>query len=113
MKAIANEDRRRQPRVQGVLPVRVRGKDVSGEAFEALAHTLDIAAGGVRLGAIRHEMNVGDKVTVFRQQRRMDYIVMWSRVVDGKGERQVGLKALSEEREAWGADVLESQAAKV
>jgi len=47
-------NRRRQARMQAVLPVRVRGTDDSGVLFEGLAHTLDLTPTGAKLGAIRH-----------------------------------------------------------
>ncbi len=43
-------NRRRQDRIQAVLPVRVRGTDSSGKSFEILAHTLDLTSNGARLG---------------------------------------------------------------
>jgi hypothetical protein len=95
-------NRRRQDRVQAVLPVRVRGTDASGASFEALAHTLDLTPTGARLGAIRHELKVLETLTIFYHQRRMEFRVVWTKLLDGKSEYQVGLQAFSQEREAWG-----------
>jgi len=95
-------NRRRQDRIQAVLPVRVRGRDASGEPFEALAHTLDLTANGVRLGAIRQELKELDTLTIVYHQRRMDFTVIWTRLLDGKArEHQVGLQAFSQEKESW------------
>ena len=105
-------DRRRQDRVQGVLPVRVRGVDTSGVSFEGLAHTLDLTATGARLGAIRHELKVLDTVIVFYRQRRMEFMVVWTKLLDGKSEYQVGLQALSQLKEAWGLNI-SAQSAKL
>jgi hypothetical protein len=95
-------DRRRQERIQGVLPVRIRGVDTSGVSFEELVHTLDLTPNGARLGAIRHQLRTLDTLTVFYRQRRMDFRVVWIKPLEGTKEYQVGLKAFSQEKEAWG-----------
>jgi len=101
-------DRRRQERIQAVLPVRVRGKDSSGASFEALAHTLDLTPTGARLGAIRQELKTLDTLTIFYHQRRMEFTVVWTRLLDGKDEYQVGLQAFAQEKEPWGMSFLNS-----
>jgi hypothetical protein len=94
-------NRRRQNRMQGVLPVRVRGTDASGATFEALAHTLDLTSTGTRLGAIRRELKALDTLTILYHQRRMEFTVVWTKLLDGKNEYQVGLQALSQDKEPW------------
>ena len=106
-----NGDRRRQDRIAAVLPVRVRGTDASGAVFEELAHTLDLTPLGVRLGAIRRKLKVFDTLTVLYHQRRMDFTVVWTKLLDGKSEYQVGLQNFSQEKEAWGIKVSSSSAA--
>jgi hypothetical protein len=100
-------NRRRLGRVRAVLPVRVRGTD-AGTAFELLAHTLDLTAGGARLGSVRREFKKLDKVTILYRQRRMDFAVVWTKLIDGKSEYQVGLQAFSWENEPWGVNLFES-----
>jgi hypothetical protein len=95
-------DRRRQDRIPAVLPVRVKGTDALGVVFEVLAHTLDLTPSGVRLGAIRRELKVLDTLTILYRQRRIDFKVIWTRLLDTKGEYQVGLQAFSQEKEPWG-----------
>lgn len=95
-------NQRRGNRTRAVLPVKIKGKDSSGKAFEELAHTLDVTTVGARLGAIRHEMNVLDEVTVFYRQRKMQFRVVWIKKLQGTSEFQVGLQALTQEKEAWG-----------
>lgn len=96
-----DRDRRRQKRVKGVLPVRVRGIDKDGKSFDEIAHTLDIATIGSRVGAIHHELRVADRVTVVYRQRRMDFLVVWMKPV-GRHEYQVGLQAVKQEKDSWG-----------
>jgi len=103
-----NTNRRRQDRIQAVLPVRVRGTDASGASFEGLAHTLDFTLTGVRLGAIRRQLKVLDTLTIFYRQRRMEFTVVWTKLLDGRGEYQVGLQAFSQEKEPWGTSLFNS-----
>jgi hypothetical protein len=95
-------DRRRQDRMQAVLPVRVRGTDAAGAPFEELAHTLDLTPTGVRLGAIRHQLRALDTLVILYRQRRMEFRVVWIKLLAGTKEYQVGLKAFSQQQEAWG-----------
>jgi hypothetical protein len=80
----------------------VKGKDSSGKPFEELVHTLDVTASGVRLGSVRRELNVLDDITIFYRQRKMQYRVVWTKKLQGTSEFQVGLRALTQDKEAWG-----------
>ena len=110
--------RRRQTRIPGVLPVRVRGKEASGALFEALVHTLDLTPTGARLGAIRRELRALDTLVVLFRKRRIEFTVMWTRWLveqkDGEhkdgahGEYQVGLQMVAQESDPWGLSATQS-----
>ncbi|MGA8213126.1 MAG: hypothetical protein WB799_06005 [Candidatus Sulfotelmatobacter sp.] len=85
--------------------MKVRGTDSSGKAFEILAHTLDLTVNGARLGSIRHQLKALDTLTIFYRQRRMEFTVVWTKLLDGRSEYQVGLQAFSQEKEAWGMNL--------
>ncbi len=102
MQSKVKVDRRQQERKQGVLPVRVRGKDASGTAFETLAHTLDLTPTGARLGAIHHRLNALDTLVVLFRQRRVEFSVVWTKLLDGHCEYQVGLQMITQESDPWG-----------
>jgi hypothetical protein len=93
---------RRGNRTKAVLPVKVKGTDKAGKAFEDLAHTLDVTAVGARLGGIRHELKLQDEVTVFYRQRKTQFRVVWIKRMQGTTEFQIGLQALSQDKEGWG-----------
>lgn len=95
-------NQRRKDRTKAVLPVKVKGKDSTGAAFEELAHTLDVTAAGARLGAIRRQLNVLDEITVFYRQRKMQFRVVWVKKLQGTSEFQVGLQAAIQDKEGWG-----------
>jgi len=98
-------NQRRGNRTKAVLPVKVKGKDSAGKPFEELVHTLDVTRDGVRLGSVRHELNVHDEITVFYRQRKIQFRVVWTKKMKGTSEFQVGLKAVTQDSEAWGLNL--------
>jgi hypothetical protein len=94
--------KRKQDRTRAVLPVRVRGKDASGALFEVLAHTLDLTPTGVRLGGMRQALKALDTVVVLYRQRRIEFTVMWTKLLDGCAEYQAGLQMVAQESDPWG-----------
>jgi hypothetical protein len=104
----ADTNKRRGSRTKAVLPVRIKGKDSSGKAFEELAHTLDVTPSGVRLGSVRRELSAKDEITILFRQRKMQFRVVWTKKMKGTSEFQVGLQALTQEKEAWGVSFAES-----
>lgn len=87
--------------------MRIKANDSAGNAFEELAHTLDVTATGVRLGAIRRELNTGEEVTLFFRQRKLQFRVVWTKKMKGSSEFQIGLQAVGQEREPWGLNFTE------
>ena len=103
MSSSSNENnQRRGDRRKAVLPVRIKAKDSAGQVFEELAITLDVTPDGIRLGSVRRELNVLEEVTVFHRQRKMQFRVVWTKQLKGTSEFQVGLQAVTQDREAWG-----------
>jgi len=84
--------------MKAVLPVRVWGTDVSGSSFQQPAHTLDITPAGARLGAIHHELKAEDKLTVQYRQRKAEFRIVWTKLLEGAREYQVGLQAVTKEK---------------
>jgi hypothetical protein len=110
LKITDDGNKRRGSRTKAVLPVKMKGTDVSGDAFEELVHTLDVTATGVRLGSVRRELNLSDEVTVLFRQRKMTFRVVWVKKLKGTSEFQVGLQAIAQDREAWGINFAEQEA---
>ena len=85
-----------------MIPVRMRGKDSAGKAFEELVITLDVNPDGIRLGSVHHELNLLEQITVFYKQRKIQFRVVWMKKMKGTSEFQVGLQAVAQDMEAWG-----------
>lgn len=107
MQSTVTRTERRGKRTKAVLPVRVKGTDAAGNSFEELAHTLDVTPTGVRLGAVRRELNVSEEVTLFFRQRKLQFRVVWTKQMKGSSEFQVGLQAVNHDREPWGLNFTE------
>ena len=101
--------KRRGGRTKAVLPVRIKGTDSAGKAFEELVHTLDVTPSGARLGSVRRELQLLDEITVFYRQRKLQFRVVWTKKMKGTSEFQVGLQALMQDKEAWGLALPEFQ----
>jgi hypothetical protein len=98
-------DRRKEDRIKGILPVRLSATDVFGEPFQELAHTLDISPCSARVGAVRRELKIGDRVTVQYRQQKTEFRVVWIRPLEGTSEYQIGLETLAPGKDAWGLPV--------
>lgn len=107
MESTVARTERRGKRTKAVLPVKVKGADAAGKVFEDLAHTLDVTATGVRLGAVRRALNIGAEVTLFFRQRKVQFRVVWTKQMKGSSEFQVGLQAVNQDREPWGLNLTE------
>src|SRR5580700_2572280 len=90
-------------RSKAVLPVRISGNDISGEAYSELVHTLDVSRNGVRLGAIRRQLEVGSSVVLQYRQHKAEFRVVWTRPVGSGAEQQIGLEA-DAQRDLWGLE---------
>lgn len=99
--------KRRQKRIKLVLPVRVSGRDSADNPVNELAHTLDITPNGVRLGAIRRELKTGGKLTLQYRQRKIQFRVVWVKLLPGTREYQVGLETVTRAGESWGLELPE------
>jgi hypothetical protein len=96
-------NQRRLDRTKAVLPVRISGNDISGESYSELVHTLDVSRGGVRLGAVRRQLEVGSLIVLQYRQHKAEFRVVWTKPVGSGTEQQVGLEA-DAQRDLWGID---------
>ena len=101
--------KRRHKRIKMVLPVRVWCKDDTEKPINELAHTLDITPFGARLGAIRHKLKLGDKLTLQYRQRKIQFRVVWVTPLAGTREYQVGLESVNTGGESWGLELEQAQ----
>jgi hypothetical protein len=97
-----SKNNRRGNRTKAVIPVKVKGQDSNGKAFEELVVTLDVTPDGIRLGSVHHELNLQEELTVFYRQRKIQFRVIWTKKMKGTSEFHVGLQAMAQDAEAFG-----------
>ncbi len=54
--------KRREPRVELQLPIRVFGTDINGKAFSEKIVTIDVSRRGVKLSKVQAQTKVGETI---------------------------------------------------
>jgi hypothetical protein len=93
--------KRRTKRTKSVVPVRLW---IAGSEESHLAHTLDVSDHGVRLGGLRGELKVGDKIEIHQRQNRAHFRVVWITAREGSAEKQIGAECLEPGKQVWGVE---------
>lgn len=94
-------DRRREPRVTAVLPVRVWGIDAYDQAFTQIVSARNVSAEGALLDGVRHRVRLGEVLELQYGERKAEFRVVWvSESSDGL-RAQVGIKSLPSESCIW------------
>lgn len=91
-------ERRLQKRKKMVLPVKIAlpGKNL-------LVHTLDISGTGVRIAALREELQAGQMVSLNRGTQKAQFRIVW--INRRGGEFHAGLEAVNANEKFWGVDL--------
>ena len=82
-----------------VLPVKV---SLAGTSH--LAHTVDIACEGTRLGGLRTELRLGEIVSLQRGSQKAKFRIVWIRQL-GPNEIQAGVESLEPREDFLGVDL--------
>ena len=95
--------RRVQPRVKGILPVRISGTDGDGKPFAEHVCTLNISNKGASLTGVRAPLSPGDTIGLQYRNRQARFQVAWVIPNQAQGSN-VGLQCLQPEKELWPVD---------
>jgi hypothetical protein len=98
--------RRRQPRIKGILPVRIWGLDHGGQPFSEYGCTATISVMGASLLGVRTSLLEGDTIGLQYRNRQARFRVAWivpARIVPARTapERHIGLECLMPEKDFW------------
>jgi hypothetical protein len=97
---------RKRIRLKMVLGVRVIGHAASGNAFDELTHTLDIAREGVRLGGMGgYGLQKGDIIEIRRRTRRAQFRVKWVGEPGTPRTGHIGMEAIEISPDFWGLEI--------
>lgn len=93
--------RRRQPRIKGILPVRICGIDGRGEFFSEHSCTATIGAGGASLLGVVAPLSKGDVISLQYRNRQARFRVVWIVPARAAPERHIGLECLEPDKDFW------------
>jgi hypothetical protein len=99
--------KRRDPRIDLVLPVLLAGTDAGGRPLDQRVVTVNISRRGALLDGIHGMLKPGDKVFLARSHNREQFRVAWVRGDDTPAAGQIGVAALDPNTSFW-SDVLET-----
>ena len=90
-------DRRRNPRVTVLLPVRVWGVDAHSLPFTQLVTVKNLSTNGAVLRGLRRRVNPGEILEVQTGEGKAQFRVVWVGRMGSRREAEVGLQSLPSE----------------
>jgi hypothetical protein len=94
-------DRRRNPRVTVLLPVRVWGVDAHSLPFTQLVTVKNFSASGVVIRGLRRQVNPGETLEVQTGDGKAQFRVVWVGRIGSRRDGEVGLQSLPSEPHIW------------
>jgi len=92
---------RRQPRLKGILPVRIWGLDRQGNPFTEHVCTTDISAMGASLGGVSAELAVGDTIGLQFRSRQARFRIAWITPASATAAMRIGIECLQPDKNPW------------
>lgn len=93
--------KRRDPRIDVVLPVLLTGVDVSGRPLSQRVMTVNISRRGALLEGIHGELKFSDKVSLTRGGKKEEFRVAWVRDADTPEGARIGVAAVDQNSTFW------------
>jgi hypothetical protein len=100
-----NMDRRRNPRITAMLPVRVWGVDAHALPFMQLATVRNISSSGAVVQGIRRRIQPGVVLEVQSGDDKAQFKVVWVGRTGTAREGEIGLETLPAEPCLWDQDL--------
>jgi PilZ domain len=94
-------DRRRSPRVNVVLPVRIWGVDAHSLPFIQQATVRNISADGAVVQGIKRRVKPGEILEMQYDNGRAQFRVVWVGDFGSPEQHEIGLQALPDEHSLW------------
>jgi hypothetical protein len=99
--------KRRDPRVDLVLPVLLTGTDIGGRPLAQQVVTINISRRGALLQGVHGRLKPGDQVFLDRAQNREAFRVAWAGAPDTPKAGQIGVAAVDPNTKFW-SELLEN-----
>ena len=103
--SLLNMDRRRNPRITAMLPVRVWGVDAHALPFMQLATVRNISSSGAVVQGIRRRIQPGVVLEVQSGDDKAQFKVVWVGRTGTAREGEIGLETLPAEPCLWDQDL--------
>lgn len=93
--------RRREPRKEIQVPVRIFGTDSSGQVFSAKAVTVNVSQQGIELSGVECRLNVDDTIGLTYGKNKSNFRVKWVGQPGTPKAGRVGLLNVSPDKPLW------------
>ena len=93
--------KRRDTRVDAVLPVLLSGTDIQGRPLSQRVTTVNISRRGALLEGIHGELKFGDKISLMRSGKKEEFRVAWVRDADTPEGGRIGVAAVDQNTTFW------------
>src|SRR5437899_11868454 len=90
--------KRREPRVELQLPIRVFGTDINGKVFSEKIVTIDVSRRGLKLSRVQAQIKVGETIGMTYGQTKGRFIVRWILAPGTPRAGQIGIEYASPEK---------------
>ena len=97
--------RRREPRADLMLQVRILGMSADNRPFNESVQTLNISSRGVVLAGVQCQLKVGEIVGLRYGEKKARHRVTWVRRPDPSQPAEVGLETVEEGKSLWDFDL--------
>jgi hypothetical protein len=97
--------KRRDPRIEVMLPVLLTGVDEYGRSLDQRVTTVNISRRGALLEGLHGRLRPGDRVNLARGHKNEQFLVAWVGEVGTPSERQIGVAALESNTSFWDEDL--------
>ena len=97
--------KRKEPRSQRALAVRVLGMDVNGRPILETVQTVNISRHGVVIEGLRSRVNPGEVVSLQYKDRKVRYRVVWEGEAGTERAGQLGLEQVNLHDDLWQKDL--------
>ena len=95
-------DRRRETRVDAMLPVKIWGVDDNLCPFMQLARVTNISSAGAVVEGVRPQIKPGEVLDVQYEGAKAQFRVIWAGRMGSRHEGEIGIEKLPDEPCIWG-----------
>jgi len=93
--------KRREPRVDKALPVRIFGTDANGQIFSEKLTTLNVSRHGAELGGVQAQLKMGEIIGLTYGSNKVHFRIMWVGSPGSPKQGRIGLLNLSPDKPLW------------